>query len=108
MDDIASKLSLLEQREADSRSMMVSMNGKLDLIVASLARVQLLEEKHANQNEAVARAFKKLEAQEVVLDTLLAFKNKIEGMATMAWLLWTGMGAAMVAMLVKIMFFAGH
>jgi len=106
-DDLSSKVALLEQREADHRTMLAAMDGKLSTILVSLSRIQLLENQHMNQNEAVVRAFKKIEDLETTTDALLAAKNKIEGMATMAWLLWTGMGASIVAMLVKVLFFMG-
>jgi hypothetical protein len=90
---------------------LTELKGKTDLILMQVTKVAVLEANHAHHNEAIGRAFARLEALEKAhkdfTDNTLAFTNQIKGMAKMAYWVWGLMGTGLGAMFIKIMF-GGH
>jgi hypothetical protein len=72
------------------------------MILFQINKVAILEEKHTYQSAALARAFDQLKNLETELKMLQDFKNKTEGMARMAWLVWSAMGLSLAAILTKV------
>ena len=98
-----------------------SMVDKLDKILEKVNRIDILEEKHSTQQADITRAHRKIEmletAHNVEIDTVAKrvedlavesrkFMNETNGMARMAWIVWTMMGSGLVVMLVKVLFFS--
>jgi hypothetical protein len=77
-------------------------DAKLDMIIFQINKVAVLEEKHTYQSQALGRAFEKLGMIETDVDTLKSFKDKTEGMARMAYLLWAAMGISLGAVIMKV------
>jgi len=75
---------------------------KLDMIITSVYKVSVLEEKHSYQSAALERAFSNIKEMKSNLETLEAFKNKTEGMARMAWILWGALGISVLGLVTKI------
>ena len=85
------------------KKMEDKFDAKLDMIIFQINKVAVLEEKHTYQSQALGRAFEKLGNIEMSVDTLKSFKDKTEGMARMAYLLWTAMGVSLGALAVKVL-----
>ena len=111
----------IQALKASEASMQKSIDGvstKLDLILAQITKVAVLEEKHSNQVADINRAHKYIkdleEQQEKDVDALRkelsdlaketrAFINQAKGM----WALLSFLGAGFIATLVKVLFFMG-
>jgi len=100
----------LEQIERRYESLLESLkkmedkfDTKLDMILFQINKVAILEEKHTYQSQALGRAFEKIGLIETSVDNLKSFKDKTEGMARMAYLLWTAMGVSVGALAVKVL-----
>jgi len=93
----------------DLKRAMVGVNDKLDLILAQLTKVALLEERHSNSTADINRAhayISNLEGEVKSLsDEVRAFINESKGMAKMAWIVWTLLSGGMGMMLAKLFFF---
>lgn len=104
------RLSLLEQSFQQIPRSMDSVNAKMDMILAQITKVAILEEKHRSQQLDIAHAHDKLARLEQKHDGLqkevMQFINEARGMARMAWVVWTLLGTTVVALLVKMLFFA--
>lgn len=102
------RIAVLEQRDASIIESLQELKQKTDLILMQVTKVAVLEVNHSHQSEALARAFTRIEQIEKELTTLSKetreFMHTVQGMSKMAWYLWGGMGAGMVAMLSKVMF----
>lgn len=100
------RITSLERRQDDFNDYLKKLedklDAKLDLILMQLSKVAILEEKHNYQSTALERAFSKITVLEASLESLKEFKNKTEGMARMAWLIWTAMGLSLGAILTKV------
>jgi vacuolar-type H+-ATPase subunit D/Vma8 len=104
------RLSLLEQSFQQIPRSMDSVNAKMDMILVQITKVAILEEKHRSQQLDIAHAHDKLVSLEQKHDGLqkevMQFINEARGMARMAWVVWTLLGTTVVALLVKMLFFA--
>ena len=111
----------VEHTSESIKVMMESVNIKLDKILEKVNRIDILEEKHSTQQADITRAHRKIElletAHNVEIDTMSKrvdelsvesrkFMNETNGMARMAWIVWTMMGSGLVVMLVKVLFFS--
>lgn len=85
------------------KKMEDKFDGKLDLILFQVNKVAVLEEKHTSQSQALGRAFQKIETLEGHIDDLSSFKNRAEGMARMAFVLWSALGISVGAIAVKVL-----
>lgn len=83
------------------------MDEKLDRVLMALSRVEVLESKHLSHNEALTRAFSRIESAERRLDDMALKLNdlmsQIKGMTRAAVVLWTVMGGSVTYALIKLM-----
>lgn len=102
---------LLHDRD-DIKKTMETVSSKLDLILAQITKVAILEERHSNSVADIDRAhglISKLEKDvRQISDEIRAYINETKGMAKMAWTVWTILSSAVGLMLVKVLFFASN
>jgi hypothetical protein len=100
------RISITEQSVSHMERTMESVSTKLDLILAQITKVAILEEKHSNLFVDNDRAHKKIGAVEKDLDALAlearAFINYTQGREKVLW----AIGAAVLMLGVKVLFFA--
>lgn len=101
------RISKLEAQHDHVITALVKLDGKMDQILLMLGRVEVLENKHLTQNEALSRAFARIEGAERKLDETTRSLNdllgQIKGMTRAAVVLWTVMGGAVTYALVTLM-----
>lgn len=103
------RIALTEQAVMSIKQTNEGITTKLDLLLAQMTKVALLEERHITQQLDLTRAHTKIEDNAKKLETLAdesrAFMNYSKGQAKILW----AIGAAVLALLVKALFFAaGH
>ena len=85
-----------------------AVSTKLDLILAQITKVAILEEKHSNLIVDNDRAHKKIEGLTTKVDTLAqetrAFINHSQGRDKVLW----AIGGGVLLLGIKVMFFMGH
>ena len=84
------------------KKMEDKFDAKLDMIIFQINKIAVLEEKHTYQSQALARAFDKLAVLSDEVESLTKFRSHIEGMAKMAWVIWSAMGLSLAAILTKL------
>jgi hypothetical protein len=103
---MASRIAKLEAQHDYTLPMIGKMDGKLDQLLVALSRVEVLENNHSTQNEALDRAFGRIESVErQVTDTTRALSDllsQIKGMTRLAMVLWTIMGVSVGFILNKV------
>ena len=119
-DDHERRLIGIEHANASVKSALESLNTKVDLILAQVTKVAILEEKHTAQQIDLTRAHRKIETLEAEhakeieslckkVDELAiesrSYISETRGMAKMAVFIWTTMGAAVFLLMIKVMFF---
>jgi hypothetical protein len=77
-------------------------DAKLDMILFQINKVAILEEKHSYQSAALERAFTRIQILDASVDQLNSFKDKTEGMAKMAWIIWGGLGLTVAGIVAKL------
>jgi hypothetical protein len=103
---------LIHDRDDLKKSMEV-VSTKLDLILAQITKVAILEERHNNSTQDINRAHlyvANLEKEVKTLSTeVRSFISESKGMAKMAWIVWTILSSAVGLVFVKVLFFMqGH
>lgn len=101
------RIVMLEQQDISIKESLNKFETKLDLILLQISKVAVLETNHTNQNEALGRAFKRIETIENTTSNIMEFVNKTKGMATLAYILWGAVGAGLFMLGVKVLFFMG-
>lgn len=100
------RIALIEHINAQTSLTMEAVSGKLDLILAQITRVAILEEKHTTQQVDVTRAHTRIATLESSLNSLSVeareFINYSKGRDKVLWAI--GGGLAMLA--IKVLFFA--
>ena len=119
--DHEKRLIGVEHASQSIKAMLETQDGKLDRILEKISRIDILEEKHSTHQADITRAHRKIElleaAHNVELDVVAKrvdelsvesrkFMNETNGMARMAWIIWTMMGSGLALMLVKVLFFS--
>lgn len=106
--DHEKRLSLTEQAVMSIKATNEGITTKLDLLLAQMTKVALLEEKHANQQADVSRAHSKIEKLSDELEKLgeesREFINYTRGQNTVIW----GLAGTVAALFIKVLFFAAH
>jgi tetrahydromethanopterin S-methyltransferase subunit G len=101
------RLALAENSVSHMERTLEAVSTKLDLILAQITKVAILEEKHSNLIIDNDRAHKKIETLTAKVDTLAtetrAFINHSQGRDKVLWLLAGCVGG----LAIKIMFFMG-
>jgi hypothetical protein len=104
------RLEVIERRydglQEALKKMEDKFDAKLDMILFQINKVAILEEKHSYQSAALERAFSKIQLLDEAVDALSSFKDRTEGMARMAWLIWSAMGVTIGGIVLKV--FGGH
>lgn len=102
------RISLTEQAVMSIKQTSEGMTTKLDLILAQITRVAILEEKHQTQQVDVTRAHAKIQANEHTLETLARetrdFISYSQGRDKVLWVL----GGAVMGLFIKVLFFTSH
>ena len=97
------RISKMEARLESKDGTMGRVEQKLDTLLTQVGKIELLEHKHATQSDTINRAFESLaEVRQQSIDTargLADLLSQIRGMARSAYILWSLMGAAVVASL---------
>lgn len=100
------RLALTERSVSSMERTMEAVSTKLDLILAQITRVAILEEKHTNQQSDLNRAHSKIADLSSKHDTLAeeirAFMNFAKGQGKVLWAL----GGVVGLLLIKVLFFA--
>lgn len=100
------RIALIEHINAQTSLTMEAVSGKLDLILAQIARVAILEEKHTTQQVDVTRAHSRIGSVESALSELSVetreFMNYSKGRDKVLW----AIGVAVAGLAVKVLFFA--
>ncbi len=101
------RISNLEAQDSTIKESLNKFENKLDLILLQISKVAVLEANHGHQNEAIGRAFERIESVEKTLADVNRFVHRTEGMAKMAYILWGALGSGLVMLAIKVMFFMG-
>lgn len=106
------RIENLEKRDDDMITLLgkieAKFDSKLDMIIFQINKVAVLEASHQAHSSAMERCFKMMEKIGERMDYIDAFKNKTEGMAKMAWVLWGAMGTGLGFLLLKAMLGGNH
>lgn len=102
---------LMHDRD-ELKKTMDGVSTKLDLILAQITKVAILEERHNGSTADINRAhlyIANLEKDVKGLSTEVRdFISHSKGMAKMAWVVWTLLSGGMGMMLAKLFFFMPH
>lgn len=102
------RLTMAEKAVTSVEKVMEAVSTKLDLILAQITKVAILEEKHSNLIVDNDRAHKKIANLEQKHDELAteirAFMNHTKGQQKVMW----AIGSAVAALVVKALFFAAN
>lgn len=102
------RISLTEQAVMSLKQTNEGITTKLDLLLAQMTKVALLEERNVTQQVDLTRAHAKIEANEVKFEKLAdesrAFMNYAKGQNKVLWSLSCAVGV----LLIKVLFFAAN
>lgn len=102
------RLTMAEKAVNSVEKVMEAVSTKLDLILAQITKVAILEEKHSNLIVDNDRAHKKISDLTDKLDRLAeetrAFMNYSKGQQKVMW----AIGTAVAALVIKALFFAAN
>jgi tetrahydromethanopterin S-methyltransferase subunit G len=106
-----SKIISLDAGASEMRKTLEGVSTKLDLILAQITKVAVLEEKHSNQTADVNRAHSYIAKLEKDVDTLSIevreFMAYSRGMARTAWAVWGLLSGLVMGIFIKMIFFMG-
>lgn len=104
--DHEKRIALTERSVTSMERTMEAVSTKLDLILAQITRVAILEEKHSTQQTDLNRAHSKIaelgKDHDRLAEEIRGFMNFTKGQAKVMWAL----GGAVAALFIKILFFA--
>ena len=96
------RITRLESQVTTIGKTLDRLDSKMDQVLTAINRVEVLETKHSNSTEALARAFGRIEAAEKAVKSvdceLQANLNKLRGMKYLAWALWSILGTTVIAL----------
>lgn len=102
------RLTMVERNVSSVEKVMDAVSTKLDLILAQITKVAILEEKHSNLIIDNDRAHKKISDLTDKFDRLAeesrAFMNYSKGQQKIMW----AIGTAVAALIMKALFFAAN
>lgn len=108
MGAIEIKAVLTEQAVLSLKATNEGLTTKMDLLLAQMTKLALLEERNITQQGDITRAHKKIEDIEKKHDELAteirAFMNYSNGQQRVMW----AIGAAVAALVIKALFFAAN
>lgn len=102
------RISLTEQAVMSLKSTNEGITSKLDLLLAQMTKVALLEERNITQQLDLSRAHSNIKSNADKLEVLAvesrAFMNYTKGQTKVLWVI----GAVVFGLLVKTLFFAAN
>ena len=105
---IETKTVLTEQAVLSLKATNEELTTKMDLLLAQMTKVALLEERNITQQVDITRAHKKIEDLEKKHDDLAteirAFMNYSKGQQKIMWTI----GGVVMALVIKALFFAAN
>ena len=108
MGAIETKTVLTEQAVLSLKATNEELTTKMDLLLAQMTKVALLEERDITQQVDITRAHKKIEDLEKKHDDLAteirAFMNYSKGQQKIMWTI----GGVVMALVIKALFFAAN
>lgn len=108
MGAIETKAILTEQAVLSIKATNEGLTTKMDLLLAQMTKVALLEERDITQQVDITRAHKKIEDLEKKHDDLAveirAFMNYSKGQQKIMWTI----GGVVMALVIKALFFAAN
>jgi len=108
MGAIETKTVLTEQAVLSLKATNEELTTKMDLLLAQMTKVALLEERNITQQVDITRAHKKIEDLEKKHDDLAteirAFMNYSKGQQKIMWTI----GGVVMALVIKALFFAAN
>lgn len=100
------RIALTEQAVMSIKQTNEGLTTKMDILIGTMTKVALLEEKHGNQQQDVTRAHTKIETLTKTVDDLAqesrAFMNHTKGQNKVLW----AIGGTVMALVIKALFFA--
>ena len=104
-------ITTLKSSRDDMKRTLDGVSTKLDLILAQITKVAVLEEKHSNATSDINRAHLYINNIEKDVESLSKevreFMNYSRGAAKTAQALWAILSGGVGAMLIKVLFFMG-
>jgi len=89
-----------------------AVSTKLDLILAQITKVAILEERHTNSAADINRAHLYIANLEkdvkAMNEEVKDFMSQAKGMGRMAWAVWSLLASGLGVMLIKILFYLPH
>lgn len=108
-DDHEKRISLMEQAVIGLKSTNEGITTKLDLILAQITKIALLEQKHETQEMDINRMESRIgqiEARhEEFSRETRSFISEFKGMSKLSGILWASLGGTTIALLIKVLFF---
>jgi uncharacterized protein YaaR (DUF327 family) len=106
ISDQGQRLALTERSVVSIERTMEAVSTKMDILIGTMTKVALLEEKHGNQQQDVTRAHAKIADISEKLDRLSedtrGFMKYTEGQNKVLW----AIGSVVLGLLIKALFFA--
>lgn len=108
MSSVETKMVLTEQAVMSLKATNEGLTTKMDLLLAQMTKVALLEERNITQQVDITRAHKKIEDLEgehkALAIEIREFMNHSKGQSKVMW----AIGAAVGALVIKALFFAAN
>ena len=102
------RIALTEQAVMSIKQTNEGLTTKMDILIGTMTKVALLEEKHGNQQQDVTRAHAKIEHNAEKLDKLAeesrAFMNFQKGRDKVLW----GIVGTVAGLFIKVLFFSAN
>lgn len=107
-NEMDNRMSLTEQAVLSLKQTNEGLTTKMDLLLAQMTKIALLEERNITQQVDLGRAHAKIDSNSEKFDNLAlesrAFMNYTKGQNKILW----AIGAAVAALVVKALFFAAN
>ena len=79
-------------------------DAKLDMILMQMSKLAVLEANHSTHNAEMQKLSNEVSTCKAAITDVTAFKHHTQGMAKMAWILWTALSGLVGFLLVKVLF----
>lgn len=103
----SAEIALLKQQTEQFIELLREIKNDIAFVRREVTAIKTLETEHNHHKEDLKRAFdrlEKLETAHAALQTLVTtFTSRVEGMARMAWIMWTVIGSGVGYIVVKLL-----
>lgn len=100
------RITTLEAQHNLLTPLVNKIDSKMDQVIVSLGKIEVIELKHATHTEALDRAFKRIEDNEKQLEATTVIVrdvlSQLKGMMRVAIVLWTIFGGALGFILTRV------